>query len=294
MTHPLKDETRRSYGVIVRKTWRSMRFRTKSQFEKLLLAYLWSCPAGETCASIFYLSIPTIADDLETDTETVSQTVRQLVSEGWFEYDDKARVFFFPKQVEYDKPENPNTLKAFIKRTLELPETPLLAKFYQQLKPFVEQFGKQLPEQLTKQLAVCSANCLPNPQPHPHPLPQPQDNYPAAPENFSNPVSKEAMRQEAVQWGVRVAAERFGEEVITERERAIVIVSAIWRAYTPYNITVEQFKWILRHRVLPGRNGIQHALNWVKRLGDEIGTHVSEVRKVDIEEYEKSRKPVDA
>ncbi len=174
MANPVKDDSRRSYGIVIRKTWRSTRFRNKSNFYKLLLTYLWSCPAGENSASIFYLALPTIADDLGTDTETVTRTVQEMVAEGWFEYDAEARVFFLPRQIEFDRPDNPNILKAFIKRSIELPETPLLLKYYQQLKPFLERFAEGFPEELVEQVENRLANSIPNPVPVPTPEPSPK------------------------------------------------------------------------------------------------------------------------
>lgn len=184
MPNPVKDDSRRSYGIVIRKTWRSTKFRVQPIFERLLLTYLWSCPAGENSSSIFYLALPTIADDLGTDTETVTRTVRQMVSDGWFEYDFEARVFFFPRQIEFDSPDNPNILKAFIKRSLELPDTPLLLKYYQQLKPFLERFAEGFPKPLTEQVLNRLANGIPNPVPSPTPIPSPNSNYAASPPYF--------------------------------------------------------------------------------------------------------------
>lgn len=109
---------------------------------------------------------------------------------------------------------------------------------------------------------------------------------PASPENFGQ-ISKERLEQcrlESVRLGFEVVAEKWPKEAFKNETNLKIHLSSMWREYEPYNPTPEMFAWIIKHRVLPNKKSTVHALNWIRVLGDEIGQHVSDARKVDFEE----------
>ncbi len=144
-----------AYRKVVRKTWRKQNFRSLPDDLKMLLLYLWTGPDASN-PGIYYISLGTIADDLETVTETVRERLGILFRNDWINYDFDARVVFLPKWDKFDPPENGNVCKSFIAHVAELPDTKLSGYFLTTLKPYCERFHIPLDERL----------CIPLPEPN--------------------------------------------------------------------------------------------------------------------------------
>lgn len=148
------------YRKVVRKTWRRKRFRELSEIDKLVLLYLWTAPDSVN-PGIYYISIPTVADDLRYDTGIIRESFRRLTQDNWFWYDADERVVFLPKWYEYDPPFNKNVVVSYLRWANELSQTKLSAYFLWTLKPYVEfynlSFGNHtgiIPEPLPQSFGI--------------------------------------------------------------------------------------------------------------------------------------------
>lgn len=128
------------YRKVVRKTWRRKRFRALSEVDKLVLLYLWTAPDSVN-PGIYYINIPTVADDLRYDSGIIRESFLRLAKDNWFWYDMDERVVFFPKWTEYDPPYNKNVVVSYLRWANELAQSKLSAYFLWTLKPFVESYG---------------------------------------------------------------------------------------------------------------------------------------------------------
>lgn len=164
----------RSYGRIVRKTWRSPRFRKLKDDTKLLLCYLWTCQLGETCPYLFYATKAMIADDLGWSERRLRIPFRDGIDTGFYQYHEDSRMLFFPRQMEFDPPANPGVIKSVLNRMEEMPNNPFIPVLCQQLKAASEKFKEPLSEPYSTQLADGIAYGVDIPQPYPIPNPQPK------------------------------------------------------------------------------------------------------------------------
>lgn len=135
------------FRKIVRKTWRKTRFRELTVQQQLLLLYLWTGPEAIN-PGFYYIGVPTIADDLPFSEKTVRSSLKSLEAQGWFRYDSRAKVIFFPKWADYDRPKNPSVVISYLNHVKDLPDTELKGEFLKTLMPYLQQFNVSLSEEL--------------------------------------------------------------------------------------------------------------------------------------------------
>src|SRR5262249_18339886 len=70
------------------------------------------------------------------------EAVREVLAQGMAEADFSARVVWIPRAIHYNAPESPNVVRSWAAYWDEIPEGSLKTKAYQQLKDFLEAFGK--------------------------------------------------------------------------------------------------------------------------------------------------------
>lgn len=157
-----KRREQAAYRKVVRKTWRKQSFRDEPPEMQLFLLYLWTGPDATT-PGMYYISPGTIADDLETDVDTVRQRLQNGIGNGWFHYDEKARVIFFPKWTEYDPPANKNTVISYMRQLLDLPNSPLSRLYADTLEPYIKRYGVPLPQPYVDRFRCPSPSPLPSP-----------------------------------------------------------------------------------------------------------------------------------
>jgi hypothetical protein len=131
----------------VRKTWRKTRFRELTVQQQLLLLYLWTGPEVIN-PGVYYIGVPTIADDLPFSEKSVRSSLKSLEAQGWFRYDSRAKVIFFPKWADYDRPKNQSVIISYLNHVKDLPDTELKGEFLKTLMPYLQQFSVSLPEEL--------------------------------------------------------------------------------------------------------------------------------------------------
>lgn len=179
-------ESRIPYGVIVRRTWRRKNFQQLSVEERLLLLYFWSSPLADGSPCIFLAPIPAISGDVLIKPRKIVQLLRHVVDENWCQYDWDAGVIWLPRQVDFSEPSNGNVVKGWIKKALELPETPLLDLFLESMDGYIKRWNINLDNvsayrsYISNRSLKGSVNplrnglCTPDPIPDPYPYPIPE------------------------------------------------------------------------------------------------------------------------
>lgn len=148
------------YRKINPRFWKDEKISTLNRDEKLIALYLFTSTQSNRIG-LFSFSPAGAAEDLGIALETFGkgfmkpfQTVVERLHLGW---DAAARVLYIPTWWKYNCPENPNVLKACLADLHEVPQTPLIAEFSNNLRYLPETFHQTFREALGK----------PSPQPCP-------------------------------------------------------------------------------------------------------------------------------
>jgi len=141
------------YRKIDPRFWKDEKITFLNRDEKLIALYLFTS-AQSNRVGVFSFSPAGAAEDLGIPLETFAKgfmepflKVVETLRLGW---DDKARVLFLPTWWKYNCPENPNVLKACLQDLHEIPQTPLLIKFFENLRYLPETFHQTFREGLPK------------------------------------------------------------------------------------------------------------------------------------------------
>lgn len=146
------------------KYWTDPDFRALSDDAKLLLFY-GRTSQHTNILGCFVLPKAYLTDDLGWTPERLAEPFAELLANGYFSYDDQARLLLIPALIEEDGLDNENQGKAAAKVLAELPKSPLLSD----LKRLVERLGKPFLEPLLKQFAELLGEPVPVPVPGPVP-----------------------------------------------------------------------------------------------------------------------------
>lgn len=112
---------------------------------RLLALYILTCPQRST-EGLFSFKKKYALADLGWVSERLEQPFKQLLADGFIEYDEKAHVLLIVKALKQQSPENPNQAKHAVRKLLELPPTPLTSTFRTLAEQFAERLVEQLPE----------------------------------------------------------------------------------------------------------------------------------------------------
>lgn len=113
---------------------------------RLLALYLLTSPHRNT-EGFYRLPKPYAMGDLGWPPERFEEPFKQLLADGFIEYDDAAQVVLIVSAMKYQQCANDNVATAALKRLNELPETRLTSRFRQLAERFDERLAKRLPEQ---------------------------------------------------------------------------------------------------------------------------------------------------
>jgi len=144
----------------------------KPEIQRFLL-YLWTSPESDT-PGIYYISIPTIADDLGISIRMVEQRLRYGIKEGWLMYDFECRIIFFPKWFEYDPPSNANTVISYKNKARDLPESNLIPLYLKTLIPYAIRYNVPIGEAYTQPVGTPSPEQEHEQEQEPSPEPKKQ------------------------------------------------------------------------------------------------------------------------
>ncbi len=128
--------------------WFDERFRRLSASEKLVAVYVLTAQSNRI--GLFHFSRARAAEDLEMLPATFAEGFARVCETLRWAFDESARVLFLPTWFRYNRPENPNVLKACLADLHEVPETPLRERFAANLHYLPETFHKTFREGLSE------------------------------------------------------------------------------------------------------------------------------------------------
>jgi hypothetical protein len=141
------------YRKIDPRIWKDEKFIGLGTISKLILLYCLSSPQSNRIG-IFNFSPAQGGEDLQTLPETFLKGLNRICKTFRWRYDEKFRVLYIPTWWKYNKPENPNVLKACLQDLHEVPNSPLKEAFKSNLdylpETFHETFSEGLPKPLPK------------------------------------------------------------------------------------------------------------------------------------------------
>jgi len=170
--HVVLTGRKRPYWRVSPAFWTDEKTVEWNQDTRYLALYILTCP-HRTLEGLFRLSKGYILDDLGWDAERLREPFQILLSDGFIEYDGRARLCLIVNALAYQAPDNSNHAKAAVKQLATLPKSGLFARLLQladiHSKPLADALRKGLPERFG------DGNANP---PTPTPTPTPDKHIP--------------------------------------------------------------------------------------------------------------------
>jgi len=138
------DEGKMPYSALDHRFWTSPTVRALTDDEKLVFAYLLTCPHSNMLG-LYRMPIPYLAHDLGWPLAKAKKALGRLSeesSESLIQYDANAELVYIPNYLKYNTLASGNRERGAMARLKELPDTPLL----QSLVEAVETFAPTLKE----------------------------------------------------------------------------------------------------------------------------------------------------
>jgi len=140
------------YRKIDPRFWKDEKVLALSQAEKVIALY--AITAQSNRIGLFNFSPAMAAEDLEMSAETFGKGFGKVRENLGWHFDERYRILYLPTWWKYNKPENPNVLKACLGDLHEIPQTPLVIDFANNLRYLPEifhaTFRERLPEPFPK------------------------------------------------------------------------------------------------------------------------------------------------
>src|ERR1700730_17679845 len=111
--------------------WKDERVRKFEVVTKAVAAYLITGQSNRI--GLFNFSPGQAAEDLGMSPETFQKRFKEVLNGLNYGFDEEARVLYVPTWWKYNAPENLNVLKGNLKDLDDIPETPLITQFCQNL-----------------------------------------------------------------------------------------------------------------------------------------------------------------
>lgn len=158
--------------------WQDPKVRQWPDHEKLLGAYLLTCP-HRTSEGLFWLPHGYVAQDLGWSIERVSEGYSGLEAAEFCAYDDTTETVLLRKALKYEAPAGPKQIQGAISRLAEVPSTPLFAQLRDAAETFAPEFCKALDEAVERGILQHPRN----------PIDTPPKGYPLARARSSSSTS---------------------------------------------------------------------------------------------------------
>jgi hypothetical protein len=251
------------YRKIDPRVWRDERFLLLTSEEKLVALYCLTAQVNR--CGIFVFSPAMAAEELGTSPQTFRERFRKVCQTLRWEWDDTRRVLYFPTWWKYNHPENTNVLKGNLSDLSDLPETPLLDRFYENTR------------YLSGNVTETFRECYPKPYPQPLAI-QEQEQEQEQDKNMAAPAAEVVTEKKpsgsdlwfAEFWNAyprkekRADAHKAWKKINPNRE----LVDAILRAI---DVQRRSDKW-----TSDGGKYIPHPTTWLngRRWEDEVAVEV--------------------
>lgn len=145
------------YRKIDPRIWNDAKFGDLSDSAKLLFFMLLTHP-NMTAIGAMRATTPGLAAELGWDIEDFAEAFQQVLSKGMAEHDERACFIALPKFIQYNPPESPNVVKAWVGALDLLPECSLKTRAVARAKEYAEGmndgFAKALPKAFAKSMPI--------------------------------------------------------------------------------------------------------------------------------------------
>jgi hypothetical protein len=125
------------------KFWQDPRVRRWSDQQKLLGAYLQTCP-HRTTEGLFWLPHGYVAQDLGWGIDRVSEGYSGLIGAGFVAYDDTTETVLLLHVLKDDAPAGPKQIAGAISRLADVPASPLFAQLRDAAARYAPEFAAAL------------------------------------------------------------------------------------------------------------------------------------------------------
>ena len=116
--------------------WDDSRFYQMSDIGRVVYLYVLTSPLGNGLGC-FKAGKSSMIEDSRMDEKWFLKGFAEGLIKGLFEYDEDSRVIFIPKYFDRNPPSNPNTVAAFGKAYLKIPDCELKKKMFLVVKKFI-------------------------------------------------------------------------------------------------------------------------------------------------------------
>ncbi len=137
------------YHRVASKFWSDEKTIAWDDDTRLLGLYLLTCE-HRTVEGLFRLPKAYICGDLQWLPERLPKPFGQLLADGFVMYDETTSVMFLPNALQYQKPANPNMVKAAVKAVAALPRSALDQHFYATAERLCKPLAERLPERFSE------------------------------------------------------------------------------------------------------------------------------------------------
>ena len=220
-----------------------------SEDARTLAVYLLTCP-HRTIEGLYRLPLGYAVADLKWSRERLAEPLRELLADGFADYDETTEVVFIRQALHYQAPANPNMMRAAAVRLAMLPPTRLFAAFFEAAQRYAEPFAQRLPELLPQRFGKPpSPSPSPSPSPEEHTLDSTEscefaDFYAAYPRHVARRAAERT-------WGRLTASERQEALAAVERMAEAVTANGCELRFVPYPAT-----WLNQRRFEDWRDGV--------------------------------------
>ena len=133
------------YRKIDTRIWNDEKFNSLSHHAKLAFVFVLTHP-NMTSLGAMRGTIAGLSDELEV----LPKAFQEPFDKGLLKADDKAKIIYAPNFLKYNKPENPNVVKAWGKAFEMLPEGETKHEIYYKVKCCIKDYGKGFQEVFQK------------------------------------------------------------------------------------------------------------------------------------------------
>jgi len=149
------------YRKIDPRIWNDEKFRLLTDDGKLSFLYLLTHP-HLTAIGAMRASVDGLSKELGWPMKRFAKPFAELLRNGFLEFDKTASCVVLKNFLKYNRPDNPNQVKAWSSSIDYIPECKLKVELVERLKRFAEQLGKRFAEGFAKAFPKPFRNGLPN------------------------------------------------------------------------------------------------------------------------------------
>lgn len=142
------------YRKVDSRIWNDEKFVALSDDGQLLFLFLLTHP-HQTALGAMRGSLPGLASEKGWLTERLSEAFAEALSKGMVRRDEKASCIWLPNFLKYNRPENPNVVKAWGSSADLIPECSLKILCIQSAKDFLKAFKEPFREAFAEVFGEC-------------------------------------------------------------------------------------------------------------------------------------------